>query len=268
MKQSTCSVLGHRVVRFEFPPLGEQKGTLFHAHGQGDYAERYGEILEPFRESGLRVVCYDAPGHGQSSGRRGAIPYFEFYKETYKLEQRSSAGPFGLSGHSMGGLVALSLLGDMKRPHFAWLSSPLIDPILNQPRVKVWLASRLASLLPEVTVSTGVTPDACSAGPRPEQTWFHSRISLGWANQLLTLSHQIHSDSFHLPSDIPILFTQGTEDTICPLSALQPFLEEKHTERTQLSLVEGALHEPFSGETRNLLYESLGVWIEKEINSL
>lgn len=54
-------------------------GTAFVVHGYFDHLGLYRHLLECLLDRGWRVVLWDLPGHGLSSGRRASIDDFEDY---------------------------------------------------------------------------------------------------------------------------------------------------------------------------------------------
>jgi len=228
IETTTVTVLGRKLHRLIVHPKGEAKGGMIFFHGQGDFVDRYPAILAPFTEAGIRIILTDIPGHGRSPGKRGAVPGWKFIDELTrdslaKLKQDSPELPIGMCGHSMGGMIALrQYLRQPQRYRFAWLSSPLND----------------------------------------EPPLYHGRISLGWAHQLMVAAQEIEASFPSLDLSKPILFTQGTDDQICPIN----FLEEKlnkltHSENLTFTKISQGLHEPFVGDSSEKFEEELRSWV-------
>jgi pimeloyl-ACP methyl ester carboxylesterase len=79
--------------------------TVVLVHGWGSRAGRLAGLAGPLVAAGLRVVVYDAPAHGVSTGRFASLP--EFARALRAVAD--AAGPvYGLAGHSLGG-AAISL---------------------------------------------------------------------------------------------------------------------------------------------------------------
>jgi pimeloyl-ACP methyl ester carboxylesterase len=86
-----------------------QGPTVMLIHGWGSRAGRFAAIAGALVEGGFRVVAYDAPAHGVSSGRFASLP--EFARALGAVAQ--SVGPvYGLVGHSLGGAAASLALHD------------------------------------------------------------------------------------------------------------------------------------------------------------
>jgi pimeloyl-ACP methyl ester carboxylesterase len=76
-------------------------------HGWGSRASRFGDLGAALLEAGFRVVAYDAPAHGESTGRVASLP--EFARALGDVA--AAVGPvYGLVGHSLGGAaVAMAM---------------------------------------------------------------------------------------------------------------------------------------------------------------
>jgi pimeloyl-ACP methyl ester carboxylesterase len=79
--------------------------TVVLVHGWGSRAGRLAAAAGALVEAGFRVVLYDAPAHGLSTGRFASLP--EFARALRAVAE--AVGPvYGLVGHSLGG-AAVSL---------------------------------------------------------------------------------------------------------------------------------------------------------------
>jgi len=276
IETTTVTVLGRKLHRLIVHPKGETKGGMIFFHGQGDFVDRYPAILTPFTEAGIRIILTDIPGHGRSPGKRGAVPGWKFIDELTrdslaKLKQDSPELPIGMCGHSMGGMIALrQYLRQPQHYRFAWFSSPLLDPSHRVSAILKNLLLFIAPIFPWLGRSTGVTAAQCrndsddsdSFSENDEPPLYHGRISLGWAHQLMVAAQEIEASFPSLDLSKPILFTQGTDDQICPIN----FLEEKlnkltHSENLTFTKISQGLHEPFVGDSSEKFEEELRSWV-------
>ena len=92
------------------------------AHGWGGRGAQMGSFVEPLLSSGYRVVWFDQPGHGESSGRAVALPDFVRAIEALSV----SHGPFAAAiGHSLGAAaLGLALRRGFRLGRIAFLSAP------------------------------------------------------------------------------------------------------------------------------------------------
>lgn len=86
-----------------------QGRTVVLVHGWGSRAGRFSAMARALAEGGFRVVAYDGPAHGRSTGRLASLP--EFARALGAVGR--SVGPVhGLVGHSLGGAAAILALRD------------------------------------------------------------------------------------------------------------------------------------------------------------
>ena len=277
--EETLELDGFCLQRYVFQPDAgvPVRGTAFHFHGQGDFSQRYGEILRPFLQKGIACVATDLPGHGHSEGIRGRVPGFEIVdriaasnRDRCRQLVGEHEGPLGILGHSAGGLMAFrEILQNPDLYAFSWISSPLVRPTAAQHPFLVRLAWLGARLLPGFTVSTGVTPDKCSRQSDPwreneDPCLIHSRVSIGWGHAMIKAARCMREDLKSSPPRFPLLITQGLRDPVCPPEYLHGLLEQASPPFLTLREFSEALHEPFSDDTREELFHQISTWLENE----
>jgi alpha-beta hydrolase superfamily lysophospholipase len=171
----------------------------------------------------------------------------------------------------MGGLMALRFL--FQNHNFfkaAWISSPLLEPMLQ---AKPWMKIALplaAQLFPSATISTGVSSSDCSrkidrGETEKDLALFHSRISIGWGRDLRDAAKEVREQFSNLAFENPILFTQGDSDPICPIKILEDKLKIFSSTQISFKKIKGALHEPFCGTTREDFLMHLNRWIDHKL---
>ena len=272
-------VEGHLLNRMYFAPDGgaASKAAIFY-HGQGDYAERYEEVLHVFTGNGVRCMVTELPGHGLSPGRRGHCGDQALLDAVVRDSLENMEGmPYGVMGHSMGGLLALRHLvlsgqGEYPVPEFAWLSSPLLYPSKRRTGRQLAMIRMLSSIMPGLTISTGVTPQMCRVkreegadtleSPPKHQLW-HKRVSLGWGAALLAIEKTVHQGVTDIPVDMDLIFTQGAEDPICPVELARGFFPLLPVANKSYLEFDGMLHEPFRGEGSERLFEAIAGWLTR-----
>lgn len=291
MKEESLRVQveGHLLYQLVLHPPGgvPVRAEAVFYHGQGDYAERYLDVLHPFTNSGIRCTITELPGHGRSPGKRGhcgdaLLLDAVIWKVLAQIADRGNL-PYGVMGHSMGGLLALRHLvlagqGVFPAPAFAWLSSPLIKPGRGRPAFFIKLVRLLAPLYPSLCFSTRVKPEECRAraGAQPagqvqpdvatadplKAELSHKRISLAWGVTLMDFASLVGEGMGDVPATIPLLFTQGGEDPVCPPDIAREVFTRLPGRSKRYEELEGILHEPFRGDGSELLYAVLEHWLE------
>ncbi len=95
-RKSTVSVLGEELATYEWGE-GDKLAMLF--HGWESNAGSLGAFVKPLLGKGYRVFSFDAPAHGNSSGKRANLIYF---KNTAKELIKMKGKPDLVIGHSLG----------------------------------------------------------------------------------------------------------------------------------------------------------------------
>jgi pimeloyl-ACP methyl ester carboxylesterase len=93
--------------------------TVLLAHGWNGRASQMAPFVAPLREAGLRVVAFDMPGHGSSTGKRASVLTMarairDVAEATAPLVGRDLAPLYGIIAHSLGATAtALALRGGL-----------------------------------------------------------------------------------------------------------------------------------------------------------
>lgn len=116
------SVGGRRVAAWSWGQRGP--GVLL-VHGWGSRGARFVDMGGALLSSGYRVVTFDAPGHGASSGRLSSGP--EFARAT--LAVATAVGPVSVVvGHSLGGFASALAIGAELAARRAVFIAPSASP--------------------------------------------------------------------------------------------------------------------------------------------
>ncbi len=83
--------------------------TVLLVHGWGSRASRYHTLAPALVAAGFRVVAFDSPGHGDSSGRKSSLPETARAIRFLARRERERRGgwPHALIAHSFGGAAAI-----------------------------------------------------------------------------------------------------------------------------------------------------------------
>jgi pimeloyl-ACP methyl ester carboxylesterase len=187
-----------------------QGPTVLLVHGWDANLHDMGAFVSPLLKAGFRVVAYDAPGHGRSSGEMTSLPEMA----AAVLAVGRAAGPLaGVIGHSLGAAaILLALDAGLAVDRVVMLGTPA-DPVLYARD-----CARAHGLSPEETRDMLALLDA--------------QLPLPISN--LSLSALAARQSR------PALFVQSTSDRIAPVS------EALHTAAmwrgAQVRLVDGVGH--------------------------
>ena len=135
-------------------------GVVLIVHGLGEHAGRYDHVANSLHSWGFEVRAYDQRGHGESGGKRGALPtsmaLLDDLAEVVDSVRKQYPGlPLILLGHSMGGLVVGRFVSLRIRPVDGLvMSSPALDAGIG-PLQKL-LLEVLPRMAPNLAVSNGL----------------------------------------------------------------------------------------------------------------
>ena len=135
---------GQQVAVYEW---GNGPKTILLVHGWGSRGTRLGHLAEPLNKLGFRVVAFDAPGHGDSTGQVTNI--LEIAGIIATLHDKY--GPIhAMIGHSMGGMtisVAVSRF-NLKISRLVFVASPLsMSYIFDSFGAQINLTDKVLELL-------------------------------------------------------------------------------------------------------------------------
>jgi alpha-beta hydrolase superfamily lysophospholipase len=262
-------------------PVENPRGTVVLVHGLGEHSGRYDHVIDVFHEAGLSVIAYDQRGHGQSPGRRGALP-----KGTTLLEDLASVidlveqRPLVLFGHSMGGLVAMRFVAEAltehNEPPASWYrrvdyliaSSPaLASRLTTMDKVKLAITRVVA---PGLGFANGLDPDKVSHDPEvvrayKEDPLNHDRVTPRLVDFILAAGRVVRRRASKWSTSTLLLFA-GADELVDPKgSRAFVFAAPRYVVRAQE--LPGRYHEIFN-EAEPARSEALGLlreWLESTV---
>jgi acylglycerol lipase len=245
-------------------------------HGLGDHSSRFAHVAEAFGKEGFVLFAADMRGHGRSAGPRGHISSIEDFMRDIDtlLEQARSrfAGlPVFLYGHSLGGILVLHY-GLIRKPVLKGViatSPALLNALEHQP-LKVALVKILGSLLPRVTIGSGLDVKGVSRNEEIVQAYLqdpliHDKSSLGFGKTMLNKKNWTlaHADEFPLP----LLLQHGKADTIAfPSGSIQ--FAAKLKENCTLVLWDGAYHELHNEPEKAEVIKTMTLWMTARLQEV
>lgn len=213
-------------------PEGEPAAVICLVHGLGEHTGRYEHVAERLAREGYALLAYDLRGHGSSGGQRCYCPDFESLMQDIDLlleeaDRRFFGLPKILYGHSLGGILVLNY-SLRRKPDLAGViatSSGLITAIQEQ-RGKVLLARALGSLLPRLSIKSGLDARGLSRDEEVVRAYLsdplvHDRMTARMGKELLAAIDYAftHANEFQLP----LLLMHGSKDAIAYPSGSEKF---------------------------------------------
>jgi alpha-beta hydrolase superfamily lysophospholipase len=122
-------------------PNGAVSGDVIFLHGFGDRIDNHDPLFQGWTRAGLRVVAFDYPSHGETTGLLSDLDLFEFTdlaELVVKVEEQTREDqnrPLFLAGWSTGGLLAIRM---MQGPTLPQLGRPVAGVIAYAPGVSVY----------------------------------------------------------------------------------------------------------------------------------
>ncbi len=258
----------------------EPRAVCLFTHGQGDHSGRYTEVLHPFTERGIRCIAFDLRGHGQSPGKRGHVGKVSFIDAVIdKGIEMAGDLPYGIAGHSMGGLLTLrhltlALQGRLPLPEFCWVNSVLLSPTHNKPDWFITSAKILAKIHPRFMVKTGATAELCQTPTdgnlieRDSDHPGHQNISIGWGVELIKTAKFVDKTLPLMTSDIPFLYTQGGTDLICPDQLAEKFINSLKLTNKTYKLFPHMRHETFAEPDHQQIFNTVNDWLDENLGRI
>jgi acylglycerol lipase len=257
----------------EWSPPAQPKAVVCLIHGLGDHCGRYAHIARAFNQAGYSVLAFDLRGHGKSGGPRGHSPSSEAFLDDIdrllaEAERRYPGKPRFLYGHSLGGLLVLysSLRHNPKITGLIATGAGLHTPLIEQ-KLKVTFANAMASVLPTMTLPTGLDPRLLSHDPQVVQDYLndplvHYKASLAMASHMIRAIHWTMEHAAEMKR--PLLLMHGTADQLTYSSGSQGFARRVPTNCT-LRLWDGLYHEIHNEPEKEQVFAEMIRWIDNEL---
>ncbi|MEO1331248.1 MAG: alpha/beta fold hydrolase [Pseudomonadota bacterium] len=247
---------GARLRMFAYPAVDARdrpvppKLVLVAVHGYGEHATlTYGDVAESWAEKGVTTYAYDQRGFGKNVSR-GAWPGGDALVKDLAYVVRAARkahpnAPLGIIGHSMGGAVTMTALGEDRVPEAdaAVLLAPASlggDQLADYVRAFLWVYTAMApderiagSGLGAVTLSDN--PEALAeleadphylASGSPREYLGNVRLM----DRAVVAAETVRT---------PVLVVWGAKDEIMPGAAVRAAFAKIPGEKRYLELPEG-----------------------------
>ena len=214
------------------PEDGNPKALVALVHGLGEHTERYIHVGSALTNAGYAMVGFDLRGHGKSGGARGHSTSLDAYMQDIRqflqlMEKRYSDLPRFLYGHSLGGLLVLAYAIQYGAGLQGVLATgPALRSSLQEQKAKVAMVRVLGSLLPTMTVQSGLDATTISRDPIVVDAYrndplVHYNTSLGFGKAALSAIDLCFARAKEFP--VPLLIIHGKEDKITYPSGSEDF---------------------------------------------
>lgn len=196
----------------------QPRGTAFVVHGYFDHLGLYRHLLERLLAGGWRVVLWDLPGHGLSTGRRACIDDFDDYGRCLvALQQRLSLEglaprPWVGIGQSTGAAI-LATDALTRNAESQWAGLALLAPLVrpwgwNQSSWLHLVASPFIRSLPR-KYRANSNDDDFTTFLRDQDPLQPDRLSVTWISAMRRWIPRLLALP---PAQLPVLILQGEQD--------------------------------------------------------
>jgi acylglycerol lipase len=253
----------------------EQKGVICLVHGLGEHSGRYANWADLLNQAGYSLLTYDLRGHGKSAGQRGHVRSFEDYlKDTDLLlkeaQDRYPGVAMFLYGHSLGALIVSEYVLSRKPKLNGVIITALSNKTpLQEQKIKVALSKLLGTLVPRISLSSGLIPSTISKDPEVVRQYVndplvHHQVSLGWGKSALDNIAWIeqHANEWTLP----VLFMHGEKDQLGYAEGSRQFAAKIKGDCT-LKIWPGLFHEVHNEPEKEVVFAFLRNWLDEHANS-
>ena len=252
------------------------KAVLALIHGLGEHTGRYLHVGKSMTDAGYALVGFDLRGHGRSSGSRGHFPSMDAVMQDIRqffkyLVQRYPDIPHFLYGHSLGGLLSLTYaLHYPTGLNGVVVTGAALRSPLQEQKAKVALANVLGSLLPTVTLRSGldattISRDAEVVKKYVKDQFVHDKSTLGLGKAAIRAIEYCfaHAKEFKPP----LLVMHGAGDKLTFSSGSEDFarLASENNQDVTLKLWEGLYHEVHNEPEKAEVFRMMIDWLDKHL---
>ncbi|MGM0615773.1 MAG: alpha/beta hydrolase [Pseudomonadota bacterium] len=198
------------------PP--KPSGTAFVVHGYFDHLGLYRHLLERLLAKNWRVVLWDLPGHGLSSGPRAAIDDFKEYQHCLsalqtRLQAESLApAPWLGIGQSTGAAILATDALTHGNPS-PWSGLVLLAPLVRPWgwTQSSWVHRVVSPFIKEIPrkYRANSTDEAFALFLREQDPLQPDKINVGWVSAMRRWMPQLLA---YPPVSVPTLILQGEQD--------------------------------------------------------
>ena len=254
----------------------DPKALVALVHGLGEHTTRYAHVGKVLTEAGYALAGFDLRGHGKSGGTRGHASSLDAYMQDIRqffrlMEKRYPDLPHFLYGHSLGGLLVLAY-AIQYGVHLKGVvaTGPGLRSSLQEQKAKVAMVRLLGSLLPTITVQSGLDAATISRDAGIVETYkndplVHFSASLGFGKAALRAIDLCFIRAKEFP--VPLLIIHGKEDKIAYSSGSEEFTELLRAagKDVTLKLWDNLYHEVHNEPEKEEVFKFMVAWLDQHV---
>ncbi|UYP07217.1 alpha/beta hydrolase [Priestia megaterium] len=262
------SFIHERLFIQSFRPLSVKAHILL-LHGYYDHAGVLNTVIRFLIQQGFHVLTFDLPGHGLSTGERGAISEFSLYTESIREVVRrhlsSSSLPVYIVAHSTGAAAAVDYI--LSNPE----TSQIRKAVLVSPLVRPYRWNAITILIKPLKAFTrnlkrilrNNSSDAKFLRFVKNDPLQYDQIPLSWVEALIRWNELIKKGN---PSSVPVLILQGKKDTTVDWRYNVGFLLKKFP-NIEVEIIENGKHHLLNEEEliRDKVFSSIHRYLTDDV---
>jgi len=257
-------------------PDDKPKAIIGLVHGLGEHTGRYEHVAKALTDAGYAMVGFDLRGHGRTGGARGHFPSLDAVMQDIRrlfqlLAEKYPNIPQFLYGHSLGGFLSLRYAiqyGEKLKGVIATDSA--LRSALQEQKAKVAMVKILGSLVPTMSVPSGLDPVTLSRDPEVVQKYIndplvHYQTSLGFGKASLSAIDFCFTHAKEFAP--PLLIMHGKADKLAYPSGSEDFAKfagETNKDVT-LKLWDGLYHEIHNEPEKAEVFKFMIEWLNKHV---
>ncbi len=263
-----------RLYRQSWLPDGDPRASILLVHGLGEHSGRYAYLARHCTDRGLAVHALDHYGHGRSDGHRGFVERFSVFLDGVTavldaliLEQPRT--PRFLLGHSMGGLIAASLLSERQSDFRACvLSGPALKSDAAPPALVMVLVRLVAAIAPTVPL-LGLDPAGVCRDPEVVRAYVadplvhHGKLSARLIAEMARAMEAALENAAGIR--LPLLVMHGEDDVLTAPAGSVELFEKAASDDKSIKLYPGLYHEIFNEPERDEVLGDMTHWLEDHL---
>lgn len=244
--------------------------ALILLHGMADHSGRYDHVGSWFATHHCAVHALDLRGHGRSEGPRCHVDRFDDYLDDLQgfvacVREEHPGVPIVVVGHSMGGLIAISLFCERRVPVDLLVVTAAALEVGRVPSAMESLAVRLLRRFrPQTTLALRLDAHALSRDPEVVRAYLEDplvprRVSVSLALEFLAAAARMSRRGATL--QVPTLLLHGDMDTLCLPRGARSLYNQMRTPGAKLLVYPKLRHELLNEPEQEQVFEDVNSWI-------
>jgi alpha-beta hydrolase superfamily lysophospholipase len=263
-----------RLYRRSWLPEEPARAVILLVHGFGEHSGRYQHLARHCNALGFAVHAIDHYGHGKSDGHPGYVERFSVYLDGAtalldRVKKQHGDAPVFLLGHSMGGLIAATLLLEQQDAFRACvLSGPAFRSDEEPPRVVMAFVRLLAAVVPTVPI-LGLDPAGVSRDPEVVRAYVadplvhHGKLTARLIAEMSRAMRDALAQAHRIR--LPLLVLHGDADLLTAPAGSQELLDAVSSDDKTLKLYPGLYHEIFNEPEKDAVLADMTTWLEAHL---